>query len=134
MAIAVPLGPSMAINGHINGHRWAFVKDDPIDRNRNFFITKIRSKWPYSKFWRKLHANCWRLIYLLRKRSQLGLQPAFRTHILFFLEVFSLLRTFHFFVIASKTLNDGILFNVFHRNKDSVTRPPHKFLNQLFFN
>ena len=38
MAIVVALGTSMAINGPINGHRWAFVKDDPIVRS------KIRSK------------------------------------------------------------------------------------------
>ena len=31
MAIAVPWGPSMAINGQIDGHRWGFSNVDPID-------------------------------------------------------------------------------------------------------
>ena len=50
--------PSQFIDGHrspIDGHRWAFVKDDPVDENRNFLITKIRSKRPYSKFRRVLY-------------------------------------------------------------------------------
>ena len=44
--------PSQFSDGHqwaIKGHRWAFVTDDPIDGNRNFLITKIRSKRQCSK-------------------------------------------------------------------------------------
>ena len=58
MAIAVPFGPSMAINGpRVKGHQWDFVKDDPIDGNRNYLITKVRSKRPCSKFRKILSAG-----------------------------------------------------------------------------